>query len=50
MNISMKNLQCLDHSLLNGFFGMGTNSIDFAMAPYIALAFRKNYVQKSKIM
>ena len=27
---------------------MSSNPIDFAMSPYIALAFRKNYVQKSK--
>ena len=33
---------------MNGFFGMGANPIDFAMAPYITLAFRQNYVQKSK--
>ena len=27
---------------------MSSNPIDFSMAPYIALAFRKNYFQKSK--
>jgi len=31
-----------------GYFGMSTNPIDLAMAPYIALAFRQNYVQKSE--
>ena len=30
-----------------GYFGMSSNPIDFAMAPYITLAFRKNYVPKS---
>ena len=29
-------------------FKMSSNPIDLAMSPYIALAFRKNYVQKSK--
>lgn len=33
---------------ISGYFKMSSNPIDFAMAPYIALAFRKNYVQKSK--
>jgi len=31
-----------------GYFGMSSNPIDFAMAPYITLAFRQNYVQKSE--
>ena len=31
-----------------GYFGMSTNPIDLAMAPYITLAFRQNYVQKSE--
>ena len=33
---------------ISGFFSMHSNPIDLAMSPYIALAFRKNYVQKSK--
>ena len=33
---------------INGYFSMSTNPIDFAMSPYIALAFRNNYVKKSE--
>ena len=33
---------------ISGYFSMSSNPIDFAMAPYITLAFRNNYVQKSK--
>ena len=32
---------------ISGYFKMSTNPIDYAMSPYIALAFRNNYVQKS---
>ena len=31
-----------------GYFGLASNPVDFAMAPYVALAFRSNYVPKSK--
>ena len=33
---------------ISGYFEMSSNPIDFAMAPYITLAFRQNYVQKSE--
>ena len=33
---------------ISGYFQMSSNPIDFAMAPYITLAFRQNYVQKSE--
>ena len=33
---------------ISGYFKMSSNPIDFAMSPYIALAFRKKYVLKSK--
>ena len=37
-----------DENYISGYFKMSSNPIDFALAPYIALAFRKNYVEKSK--
>ena len=33
---------------ISGYFQMSSNPIDFAMAPYITLAFREKYVQKSE--
>ena len=33
---------------ISGYFQMSSNPIDFAMAPYLTLAFRQNYIQKSK--
>ena len=33
---------------ISGYLHMSTNPIDFAIAPYITLAFRQNYVQKSE--
>jgi hypothetical protein len=36
------------NEFMSSYFSMATNPIDFAMSPYIALAFRKNYVEKSK--
>ena len=37
-----------DENYISGYFKMSSNPIDFAMAPYIALAFRNNYVKKSE--
>lgn len=33
---------------INGYFQMASNPIDFAIAPYVALGFRNDYVPKSK--
>lgn len=35
-------------NFINGYFSMATNPIDFAFAPFLALAFRKSYVSTSK--
>ena len=40
--------QVKNEEYISGYFKMHSNPIDFALSPYIALAFRKNYVQKSK--
>ena len=40
--------QTKNEEYISGYFKMSSNPIDFAMSPYLALAFRKNYVQKSK--
>ena len=37
-----------DKEYISSYFSMATNPADFALAPYAALAFRKNYVKKSK--
>ena len=37
-----------DENYISGYFKMSSNPIDFAMAPYLALAFRNNYVKKSE--
>jgi hypothetical protein len=39
--------QARDEDYITRYFKMSSNPVDFAMAPYIALAFRKNYVKKS---
>ena len=36
-----------NENYISSYFSMSSNPIDFAMSPYIALAFRKNYVKKS---
>ena len=33
---------------IKNYFDMASNSIDFAMTPYITFAFRNNYIKKSK--
>ena len=40
--------QAKNEEYISGYFKMSSNPIDFAMSPYISLAFRENYVQKSK--
>ena len=37
-----------DNQYISSFFSMATNPADFALAPYTVLAFRNNYVKKSK--
>ena len=37
-----------NNEFMSSYFSMATNPIDFAMSPYITLAFRKHYVKKSK--
>ena len=37
-----------DNQFLSSYFSMATNPADFALAPYTVLAFRNNYISKSK--